>query len=162
MTTVLGELSVFGLKMSTGTNSQRRKSQLTGISLIVGGFLLWMFGCAGVTPASVFVSGYSRSNGTYVHSYSRRHADSVTHDAPFETAELLGFLSACAGIYSLITKRGPQTTSPTHYVDVRSPRKPAEEEIELFPMPTIQGTADSDWRCDSCSRPFGRRDALLA
>ncbi len=58
--------------MSAETNPEKRKKRLTGIALVVGGLLLWMFGCAGVTPASVFVSGFYRSDGTYVGSYNRQ------------------------------------------------------------------------------------------
>ena len=86
--------------MSAETNPEKRKKRLTGIALVVGGLLLWMFGCAGVTPASVFVSGFYRSDGTYVGSYNRQPPGSVANDSPFETAEWLGFFFVCSGIYT--------------------------------------------------------------
>ena len=49
-----------------------------------------------MTPATVGVSGYYRSDGTYVNSYSRRPPDSRRHDAPYEAE------SAIASVLILI------------------------------------------------------------
>lgn len=46
-----------------------------------------------LTPYSVSVEGYTRSDGTYVSSHSRRPSGSVAHDAPYERKRIfMGFL----------------------------------------------------------------------
>lgn len=139
--------------MTPVANSQKRETRLLGIFLLVGGFLLWVFGFAGVTPSSVRVSGYYRSDGTYVNSYSRRPPGSVAHDDPFETAGWFGFFGFCAGVYILVARRKPNSPSVPH------PSFPQEteqstNEIELAPVPNGQGIADVNWRCEGCQLPF--------
>jgi hypothetical protein len=141
--------------MSADRSPKKRKKRLTGIALVVGGLLLWMFGCAGVTPASVSVSGYYRSDGTYVDSYNRRPPGSVAHDSPFETAEWLGFFFVCSGVYVLVTKESAHDGSTIYYRDSRSRAAQTSDEIELVPVPTNRGIAEADWRCEGCNRPFG-------
>jgi hypothetical protein len=141
--------------VSAATNPEKRKKRLTGIALVVGGLLLWMFGCAGVTPSSVFVSGYYRSDGSYVSSYNRRPLGSVARDSPFETAEWLGFFLVCSGVYVQVAKDSARDTSMRRYRGF--PERIAEipDEVELVPVPTNRGVAESDWRCEGCNRPFG-------
>ena len=52
-----------------------------------------------ITPYSVFVSGYTRSDGTRVSSYYRRPPGSVPHDRPFE---VLQWASLAGGISSVV------------------------------------------------------------
>ena len=52
-----------------------------------------------LTPYSVQVEGYYRSDGTYVHPYNRRPPGSVDHDLPFEKTEKRMFW----GIFGLVT-----------------------------------------------------------
>ena len=42
---------------------------------------------ANLTPYSVHVEGYYRSDGTFVHPHNRRPPGSVDHDLPFERTE---------------------------------------------------------------------------
>ncbi len=57
--------------------------------------MLWIGGCSQVTPASVHVSGYQRSDGTNVSSYSRRPPGSRAKDAPWKAMSFAGFLGTC-------------------------------------------------------------------
>lgn len=141
--------------MSTKTNPEKRKKHLSGIALVLVGLLLWMFGCAGVTPSSVFVSGYYRSDGTYVGSYNRRPPGSVPHDSPFETAEWLGFFFVCFGVYVLVSKDSARNTPTASYRRFPAPTPEVPDAIELVPVPTHRGVAESNWRCERCDRPFG-------
>src|SRR6267154_6883599 len=104
--------------MPPDANSKKRETRLIGIAFIVGGFLLWVLGYAGVTPSSVNVAGSYRSDGTYVTSYSRRPPGSVSHDNPFETAEWFWFFSFCAGVYILAAKRTTRNSSPVPFVAI--------------------------------------------
>ena len=45
-----------------------------------------------LTPHSVSVRGYYRSDGTYVNSYNRRPPGSVKHDKPYETIRFITLL----------------------------------------------------------------------
>jgi hypothetical protein len=139
--------------------SKPKNQLLHGIVLAIAGLLLWMYGCAGVTPASIFVSGYYRSDGTYVHSYYRRPPGSVSHDQPFEAAEWLGFFAVCGGIYLIRTRHrtiSPQITPVQRsFPQVgRTPPCPANEPIDRGPVPTNCFVADAKWSCDICERPF--------
>jgi hypothetical protein len=139
--------------MTSKANSHKRETRSMGIFLLVCGFLLWVFGFAGVTPSSVNVSGYYRSDGTYAQSYSRRPPGSVAHDDPFEAAEWFGFFSFCGGVYILVAKKRPNGPLIPY---VSSPRKITQSttEIELAPVPNYRGISDTNWRCEGCSRPF--------
>jgi len=56
-----------------------------------------------MTPASVSVSGYTRSDGTRVRSHSRRPPGSKKHDAPWEALRLVGFFGiAVSGICTFV------------------------------------------------------------
>ena len=78
------------------------------VILVVGYCLLWVgydsYSEAGsqLTPASVHVSGYSRSDGTYVHEYYRRPPGGVAHDAPYQSEQSkYEVLMAVGGIITL-------------------------------------------------------------
>jgi len=140
--------------MPLEANLKKRATRLIGIAFLVGGILLWVFGYAGVTPSSVNVSGYHRSDGTYVDSYSRRPPGSVAHDNPFETAEWLGVFSFCAGVYILVVKRSPGNSSPVPFVSIPRAATELASEVELAPVPRRQGIATINWKCEDCCRPF--------
>ena len=58
---------------------------------------------ANLTPYSVSVRGYYRSDGTYVSPHSRRPPGSVAHDAPYESTRSLCLLGmvACIGLVAI-------------------------------------------------------------
>jgi len=57
-----------------------------GLALQIGGCAVNLSAHYEPTPASVSVSGYYRSDGTYVHPYHRRLPGGAQHDAPYEKA----------------------------------------------------------------------------
>lgn len=57
--------------------------------------LVWMGGCSQITPKSIHVSGYTRSDGRHVSSYNRRPAGSRSKDAPWTVLGAIGFLGTC-------------------------------------------------------------------
>jgi|GEM_PF-5428422 len=54
-----------------------------------------------LTPYSVSVSGYYRSDGTHVNSYSRRPPGGAKHDAPYETVRSITFFFMAGSVISL-------------------------------------------------------------
>jgi hypothetical protein len=58
-----------------------------------------------LTPYSVHVRGYNRSDGTYVSSYQRRPPGGVAHDEPYESTRALCtiiiILSSSIGVFSI-------------------------------------------------------------
>ncbi len=74
------------------------RARIAGIFTILPiALLLQIGGCAvnltakyESTPKSVSVSGYYRSDGTYVHPYHRRPPGAAQYDAPFEEAAPTG------------------------------------------------------------------------
>jgi hypothetical protein len=72
------------------------------IAVLIG--LVWFFGscaicltaCDELTPFSVSVSGYYRSDGTYVRQHSRRPPGGAQHDKPYEILGFISFVSIVA------------------------------------------------------------------
>jgi hypothetical protein len=54
------------------------------------GIFIFLYAQSNLTPYSVHVSGYYRSNGTYVNPYTRRPPGSVNHDEPYGVVVVFG------------------------------------------------------------------------
>lgn len=109
---------------------------------------LYLFAKSEITSSSVSVSGYYRSDGTYVHSYHRRPPGSREHDRPYET---LAFFSLAAILGSIVI--GGITVYRYHkvpdkdllpYVDVGFTRPP---EVKV---PHKLSYARKHWVCGKC------------
>jgi hypothetical protein len=73
------------------------------LGLIIFGVSLCFYIDAGnnLTPPSVSVSGYYRSDGTYVRPYNRRPPGGARHDSPYETERTITLITMIgSGIFS--------------------------------------------------------------
>ena len=77
---------------------------LIGLLLIIFGFTMAANFHSQLTPTSVSVSGYYRSDGTYIHPYNRRPPNSVEHDKPFETGMFFFGFIGVVGCIIVVTK----------------------------------------------------------
>jgi hypothetical protein len=71
----------------------------SGLVLILAALLAIFFAQDNLTPASVFVRAYTRSDGTRVSSYYRRPPGSVPHDQPYEVLRFAGIVALALGGY---------------------------------------------------------------
>lgn len=70
-----------------------------GLALVLAAVIVILFAQDNLTPFSVFVHGYTRSDGTRVSSYYRRPPGSVPHDRPYEQLRLAGVVVLVIGGY---------------------------------------------------------------
>jgi hypothetical protein len=143
--------------LTNPANAKGFRPALTGGVLLVLGLLLWAYGYSGMTPASVSVSGYYRSDGTYVSSYERRPQGSVPHDEPYHGVEWLGVFMTCVGGYFILRRKKLAIDSQHSYLTHARP-KPVPETPKVVPVPTGHGISKEQWRCDYCDRPFGANE----
>ena len=130
-----------------------------GLAVLIVASVVFLFAQGSLTPFSVFVSGYTRTDGTRVSSYSRRPPGSVPHDEPYQLLNLAGMAGLVVGVFFAgrpmwrffaaqpetlvpIPKDAPLPPSPPIFV--RSPNRSAK--------------ARKDWTCEGCgtSRPDTR------
>ena len=129
--------------------------------LVVGVVGVCMFSHAqsNLTPYSVSVRGYYRSDGTYVRPHRRRPPGSVAHDAPYGIMRLFSVPIFVAGLaatgipiyrskrltdWELLPIVRYKSSLPNRPVDVRVPRDTAK--------------ARADWYCAWCSKHIRPRD----
>lgn len=115
------------------------------------GIFLFVYAQSNLTPYSVSVRGYYRSNGTYVSSYMRRPPGSVKHDEPYEGLRLFAGLIVIAGtaasgisVYRIVKVSDidflPRIDYKSHL-----PEKPRDIHI-----PHKLAKARSTWLCTRC------------
>ena len=139
---------------------RRGRAKLVGmhktlpISFIVVliGIALYSAGSAGMTPASVSVRGYTRSDGTYVRPYSRRPPGSVARDKPYVTQKNIGFLLIIGGVL-IAWRTGYRYRNASddellpHVVVNISPPSPVR-------VPDKCAKSRKTWSCLDCERPI--------
>ena len=133
---------------------------------VPAGLLLFTVGIKGctyagdnITPASVHVRGYQRSDGSYVHSYNRRPPGSRRHDAPYETLRFLSGLAVLAGATGVVLPlwsflySSPGTLLPPLPVTSSPPTRPTSARI-----PRQKAVARKQWLCEGCSNLIQKGD----
>jgi len=83
--------------------SQARNFCAMAVVLLLLSFSACAVARMNMTPASVSVSGYTRSDGTRVGSYSRRPPGSRSHDRLYELLSVIGFFGVLGGGYCLLS-----------------------------------------------------------
>jgi hypothetical protein len=121
--------------------------------LIILSIAIFLFSQTNLIPSSVHVSGYTRSNGTYVNSYNRRPPGSVEHDKPYQILNYISFGSFVLGIIWLVLLI--REIHRSNHIDLflktiiwRSnyPTRPS-----FVPLPEFYKKARKDWYCSRCS-----------
>jgi hypothetical protein len=135
------------------------KARLSGLhSRFIAGLVMAILGVGvmivargNITPASVFVRAYTRSDGTSVSAYSRRPRGAAQRHRPYETAYTLGLGLLVGGLYlgfrplRLFLKARPEVLLPP-LLDV-----PTLPEPPLRPVnPTVSARARRPWKCHRC------------
>lgn len=125
------------------------------LSALSIGLLLVLYANENITTKSVSVSGYHRSDGTYVGSYSRRPPGSVQHDRPYENIKLLGIVivgvggfTAARSVYKFLLP------SPFELLPSISSNELVEVPRDVR-VPTLRAQARKDWYCESCRAHIG-------
>ena len=123
------------------------------------GIFLFVHAQSNLTPYSVGVRGYYRSNGTYVSSYTRRPPGSVKHDDPYEGLRLFaGFIviagTAASGISLYRIVKVPDIDLLPR-IDYKShlPEKPCD-----ILIPHKLAKARSTWLCMRCCESINPGD----
>jgi hypothetical protein len=133
-----------------------------------------------LTPKSVSVSGYYRSDGSYVRPYHRRPPGGVAHDAPYERAMgtsqlfmLLGIvISVSPLVYWLVRKHNQSHQRKSPIVEARSGDNPTDKGHDALAIcnDTInraeESVADvevevSTNSCQSATAAPARRDPVI-
>lgn len=123
-----------------------RKPRLIPAAALIVGLLLLLHGCGMITPKSVPVSSYYRSDGTYVGSYERRPPNSSGHDYPYETEWKFGLFLSLIGGWALRSMRhSRRSTPPQVYISA-----PKSEPIILM-VPTLYDHPEAGTRCSDCT-----------
>ncbi len=114
--------------------------------------LLFLFAEGNITPSSVSVKGYYRSDGTYVRSYNRRPPGSLDKDAPYEVLRLISLLTIIplsVLIYFQVKHilKLPEELIPPLPIFISQPEN-------LLPIPDIpnkKSKAKKIWFCKKCN-----------
>lgn len=127
-----------------------------GIVLLVAGSFSFFYAELNITPKSVSVSSYHRSDGAYVSSYNRRPPGSIAHDQPYEALQVLGFLMAAGGGVLTYTSVRRLFFIPPHKLlpplsDDNLPQAPQEVRF-----PKSRAVARKRWSCERCRSGSGR------
>lgn len=126
--------------------------------IISSGICLIVICQQNVTPASVSVSGYTRSNGVKVSSYSRRTLGAVSHDAPYTFVGFLGFLVFCAGstgcIYVIYRYKKVNDFDLLPSIEVELPAIPRQQ----ITVPNKNVRARDAWKCLRCGDKINSGD----
>lgn len=113
---------------------------------------VFLFARSGITPASVSVRGYTRSDGTYVNSYSRRPPGAVAHDAPFEAVTFVTFVADAASFIWLIAlcRRIGRLDHVRIFVGKIRWVDPYPKMPTPVILPTLSARARKTWQCSKC------------
>jgi hypothetical protein len=109
-----------------------------GISLfvLIGCIFLIIYAQSNLTPKTVYVSGYTKKDGTRVSSYYRRPPGSVEHDSPYETIKYLSIFAIVAdGIFFYASCK---KYKDEEYQNTKPPRQ------EVFPIAKIDNFREQD------------------
>jgi hypothetical protein len=130
------------------------KPFLLSIGLFVVGSFLLLFSLSKSTSFSERVSGYRRSNGTYVRGYSRRPSGGVSHDMPYEILGAVSVLLAVTGVaIGGMTCKDYQDTSDWDLlpaIDFSPNLPPCPRSIQLIDIPSNLSKARKAWSCVEC------------
>lgn len=88
------------IKITNRHSSQKGKAYFgfsAGIVIFVLSMAFYMDGVSSLTPYSVSVDGYTRSDGTQVDEYNRRPPGSVKKDQQYVPQQAIGILGAIVG-----------------------------------------------------------------
>jgi hypothetical protein len=127
-----------------GNDRDHRKVRVLAAFMLIVGLLLCFDGWRRITSDSVTVSGYFRSDGTYVSPYKRRPPYSTSGDSPSETERTFGLFLTLIGGWTLWSTRNPpipfrpSTAFP-----------PKTEPVPLV-IPTLRERPNAGTRCASC------------
>jgi hypothetical protein len=119
--------------------------------------VVFLFAQAGLTPFSVFVSGYTRADGTQVSSYSRRPPGSVPHDQPYQLLNVVGLVGIVVGVFFAgrpiwhFFSAPPETLIPMPKGAPASPSPPTPVQ-----SPDRSARARKNWKCLGCSIAIAR------
>ena len=129
------------------------------ILVVLIGITLHSAGSAGMTPASVSVRGYTRSDGTYVRPYSRRPPGSMVRDKPYERQKTIGFLLIVGGVL-VAWRTGYRYRNatdnellPSFVVDFSPP--------STVRVPDKSAKSRKTWSCLDCERPISPGDTYF-
>ncbi len=130
-----------------------------GLIAVVVGVCMFSDAQLNLTPYSVSVRGYRRSDGTYVRSHSRRPPGSVSHDEPYESMRFLSVFVLIAGFGAtgipvyICMKATDWELLPMVSYDSNLPEKPRDIRV-----PRSTAKARADWFCTRCRLHIRPRD----
>jgi len=115
------------------------------------GICFFVYTNTNLTPFSVSVRSYHRSDGSYVRAHNRRPPGSVEHDKPYKTLQYISFLflltgtAACGiSVYRLVNLSDLDLLPAVDYKS-KLPDKPRDINV-----PHILSKARSSWLCYIC------------
>lgn len=114
--------------------------------------LLFLYAGDNITPSSVSVKGYYRSDGTYVSSYNRRPPGSVDKDAPYVALRWISFLAIISLSFLIFFQikhilKLPEELIPPLPIFIPQPEN-------LLPIPDIPNKKSKSkkiWFCKECN-----------
>jgi hypothetical protein len=115
----------------------------------------WGWASGNITPSSVSVRGYYRSDGTYVRSHSRRPPGSRSHDAPYETVSLISLVVAIVGTVGAI--RPTLRTIRALPEELLPPRSGVTDRLIPPDVPSREAISKKPWQCVRCQSSFRAR-----
>lgn len=119
----------------------------------IGGCVASLSAKSELTPFSVSVSGYHRSDGTYINAYNRRPSGGARHDAPHETAALIWSLISTGGAIAVgfvlfrLFLRSDWELLPSIKYQSQLPNRP-----KSIIVPHLTVRSRSVWMCLRCRR----------
>lgn len=151
----------FRLFVAKAILSQKWKGLAICLVVIIGGFVAVRWAGGHMSPYSVHVSGYYRSDGSYVSSHSRRSPGSRAHDAPYELVRSVAGLSMLGGLIGLIMcASGIREIDPFELLPTAGLTKPTKP--KAIRVPSKMSVSRKSWPCTRCDTliPKGRRYAF--
>ena len=135
----------------------RGKAKLAGLLsvplalfVLVGGYVGCEYAESNITPATVSVRDYFRSDGTHISGYNRRPPGSVAHDRPYEQLRLISFIAvlgaafwAGRSIYRFVAVPPLSLLPPLDFASLPPPA------VEIA-VPVLTATARKEWECEDC------------
>jgi hypothetical protein len=135
----------------------RGKAKLAGLFrvplalfVLIGGYAGAKFAGSKITPATIAVREYVRSDGTHVSGYSRRPSGSVPHDQPFEYIQFSALIAVLGATFwtgrSIYRFVGAPPLSLLPPLDpALLPPRPTD-----IVIPVKTATARKLWSCEDC------------
>jgi hypothetical protein len=126
---------------------------LSFIGIFLCGYIFYI-SFVEITPSSVHVSGYTRSDGTVVNSYNRRPPNSVLHDIPFQTLSIISGIGTIAcGIYfiKLIILCKNKEAIDYFIEEIKWNEDYPQKNYKEIKIPNMSTIPRKDWRCNKCN-----------